>query len=130
MAILRAHNVAIALGNREHPHHDIFGDGDRADAGAVGEDHLAPPERLQWHAIDAGVDRVQPFYGAGVGDRRRHVFLVVHVEPADLGARADRESLVAAGEPAWFQPVGQAPLQVRADEAGEGGNYAMRHWGT
>src|SRR3546814_5055746 len=51
---LRAHHLAIALGDRQHAHDDIFGDGDRVDPGAVGDDDTAIREQVERHAVDPG----------------------------------------------------------------------------
>ena len=115
----RAHHLGIALGVREHQQDDIFGDGQRIDARAIGNHRTALCQQIERQEIEPGVDRVEPFEVSGSGDDLRHRRVLREVEPADLGPRGEIQRLFLGHEPVRLHPVGQPRLDQRADHGGK-----------
>src|SRR3546814_390557 len=81
-----------------------------------------PPRSTRTDTLFPYTTLFRSFHPRRGGDRCRHMGLVVHVEPADLGFGRERHSLLLRLEEARLDPVGQAILDERADEAGQDGD--------
>ena len=125
MPVLRAHDLAVALGDSQHAHHHIFGDGDRVDPGAVGNDHAALLQQIERESIEPGVDRVEPLELHPAPHRLGHVLLLVEVEPADLRFWGKLKQFLGRGKPARFDPVRQMRFEHWASHGGKNG---YGHW--
>src|SRR4029077_14346003 len=105
-----------ALEPSQQSHHYVFGDGDRAHAGAVGELQLALSKEVEGKAVDAGaLGRHPSEIGAGV-DRL--------LDAADSGV--DPENLGAARESAWPGGVVRVPDDLSARKLRNDSLQALR----
>src|SRR3546814_15089783 len=80
-----------------------------------------PPRSTRTDTLFPYTTLFRSFHPRRGGDRCRHMGLVVHVEPADLGFGRERHSLLLRLAEARLDPVGQAILDARAAEAGQAG---------
>src|SRR3546814_17786576 len=81
-----------------------------------------PPRSTRTDTLFPYTTLFRSFHPRRGGDRCRHMGLVVHVEPADLGFGRERHSLLLRLEEARLDPVGQAIPDDRAGEAGQDGD--------
>ena len=116
-AFLRADNFAVVLRDGQHAHDDIFGDGDRVNACAIGDNAALRLQLRQRHAVDTGIDAVQPFHVGGGIDDRGHIALVIHVEPANFCLRRECERFFLGHEEMRLDPIGQARFNQGAHKA-------------
>ncbi len=122
--VVRAHDLVEPLGEHQHAHQRIVGDGGGGEAGPLGDDEAARAGDLDRDLGEAGQCRVQPS-GIGRGQRRARIVLQPQdVEPADLGERREGNGLVDIGEPVDLDPIErehrleQRPHEARRDDDG------------
>ena len=87
VVVVSGGEFAVVLRDGQHAHDDIFGDGDRVNACAIGDNTALRLQLRQRHAVDAGINAVQPFHLGGGTNDRGHVAFVIHVETTDIRLR-------------------------------------------